>query len=208
MNVLIVYAHPNPRSFNAAMRQAAVDALTEAGHAVQVSDLYAINFKATLDEHDFKERQNPNFFDPINEQYHAAMRGSFADDITKEIEKVDWANLIIFQFPLWWQSFPAILKGWCDRVLANGIAVNFATYDPLLSGKKALLAFTTGGGAAMYAPEGPAGDINVLLTFARNMFRMAGVEVLPPFVAYGIRLLSSDEREVELQRYRERLLSL
>ena len=75
MNVLIVYAHPNPRSFNAAMRQAAVDALTEAGHAVQVSDLYAMNFKATLDEHDFKERQNPNFFDPSNEQYHAAMRG-------------------------------------------------------------------------------------------------------------------------------------
>ena len=190
------------------MREAAVDALTEAGHAVQVSDLYAMNFKATLDEHDFKERQNPNFFDPINEQYHAAMRGSFADDIAKEIEKVDWANLVIFQFPLWWQSFPAILKGWCDRVLANGIAVNFATYDPLLSGKKALLAFTTGGGAAMYAPDGPAGDINVLLTFARNMFRTAGVEVLPPFVAYGVRLLSSDEREVELQRYRERLLSL
>jgi NAD(P)H dehydrogenase (quinone) len=143
MNVLIVYAHPNPRSFNAAMREAAVDTLTEAGHAVQVSDLYAMHFKATLDEHDFKERQNPNFFDPTNEQYHAAMRGSFADDIAKEIEKVDWANLVIFQFPLWWQSFPAILKGWCDRVLANGIAVNFATYDPLLSGKKALLAFTT-----------------------------------------------------------------
>jgi NAD(P)H dehydrogenase (quinone) len=208
MNVLIVYAHPNPRSFNAAMREAAVDTLTEAGHAVQVSDLYAMHFKATLDEHDFKERQNPNFFDPINEQYHAAMRGSFADDIAKEIEKVDWANLVIFQFPLWWQSFPAILKGWCDRVLANGIAVNFATYDPLLSGKKALLAFTTGGGAAMYAPDGPVGDINVLLTFARNMFRTAGIEVLPPFVAYGVRSLSSDEREVELQRYRERLLSL
>jgi NAD(P)H dehydrogenase (quinone) len=208
MNVFIVYADPNPRSFNAAMREAAVDTLTEAGHAVQVSDLYAMHFKATLDEHDFKERQNPNFFDPINEQYHAAMRGSFADDITKEIEKVDWANLIIFQFPLWWQSFPAILKGWCDRVLANGIAVNFATYDPLLSGKKALLALTTGGGVAIYAPEGPAGDIDVLLTFAGNMFRMTGIEFLPPFVAYGVHSLSSDEREVELQRYRDRLLSL
>jgi putative NADPH-quinone reductase len=40
------------------------------------------------------------------------------------------------------------------------------------------------------------------------MFRTAGVEVLPPFVAYGVRLLSSDEREVERQRYRKRLLSL
>ena len=208
MNVLIVYAHPNPRSFNAAMREAAVDALTEAGHAVQVSDLYAMNFKATLDERDFNERQNLNFFDPVNEQNHAAMRGSFAEDITREIEKVDWANLIIFQFPLWWQSFPAILKGWCDRVLANGIAVNFGTYDPLLSGKKALLSVTTGGRAALYAPEGPAGDINVLLTFARNIFQMAGIEVLPSFIAYGVHALSGDEREELLQRYRDRLKSL
>jgi putative NADPH-quinone reductase len=60
----------------------------------------------------------------------------------------------------------------------------------------------------MYAPEGPARDINVLLTFARNMFRTAGVEVLPPFVAYGVPSLSSDEREEQLQRYRDRLLSL
>ena len=129
MNVLIVYAHPNPRSFNAAMREAAVDTLTEAGHAVQVSDLYAMHFKATLDEHDFKERQNPNFFDPTNEQYHAAMRGSFADDIAKEIEKVDWANLVIFQFPLWWQSFPAILKGWVDQVQRTKIIFQFLEGD-------------------------------------------------------------------------------
>ena len=45
MNVLIVYAHPNPRSFNAAMRQAAVDALTEAGHAAQVSDSSRYEFQ-------------------------------------------------------------------------------------------------------------------------------------------------------------------
>ena len=208
MNTLIVYAHPNPRSFNAAMRAVAVDTLTEAGATVQVSDLYAMRFKATLDEYDFKERQNPDFFDPVIEQYHAAMRGSFADDITKEIEKVEWANLIIFQFPLWSLSFPAILKGWCDRVFANGVAVNVQTYDPLLGGKRALLAFTTGAAAAMYAPDGPAEDIDVLLTFARSMFNMAGIDVLPPFVAYGIPTLSSDEREELLQQYRERLMSL
>jgi NAD(P)H dehydrogenase (quinone) len=56
MNVLIVYAHPDPHSFNAAMRDVAVDTLTEAGNSVQVSDLYALHFKAVLDAHDFKER--------------------------------------------------------------------------------------------------------------------------------------------------------
>jgi NAD(P)H dehydrogenase (quinone) len=91
------------------------------------------------------------------------------------------ANLIIFQFPLWWLSFPAILKGWCDRVFANGVAVNLQTYDPLLVGKKALCALTTGGSEAMYTPEGPAGDIDVLLTFARGMFRTAGRGVSAAF---------------------------
>ncbi|MGZ4936644.1 MAG: NAD(P)H-dependent oxidoreductase [Halobacteriota archaeon] len=70
--------------------------------------------------------------------------GTFADDIAQEIKKVDWANLIIFQFSQWWLSFPAILKGWCDRVFANGIAVNLGTYDPLLVRKKRLCVVTTG----------------------------------------------------------------
>ncbi|HYA32993.1 MAG TPA: NAD(P)H-dependent oxidoreductase [Candidatus Bathyarchaeia archaeon] len=208
VNVLIVYAHPNPRSFNAAMRTVAVDTLTEVGHAVQVSDLYAMHFKPTLDERDFKERQKPDFFDPLIEQYHAAVSRTFAEDIAKEVDKVEWANLIIFQFPLWWMSFPAILKGWCDRVFANGVAVNMGTYDPLFVGKKALCALTTGSGEAMYAPEGPAQDINVLLTFARGMFRTAGIEFLEPFIAFGVPGLTSDERAQALQRYRERLQSL
>jgi putative NADPH-quinone reductase len=60
----------------------------------------------------------------------------------------------------------------------------------------------------MYTPEGPAGDIDVLLTFARGMFRTAGVEFLPPFIAYGVPGLTSDEREGLLQRYRDQLTSL
>ena len=65
MNVLIVYAHPNPHSFNATMQAVAVDTLTEAGHTVRVSDLYAMHFKPTLDESDFKDRQKPDYFDPL-----------------------------------------------------------------------------------------------------------------------------------------------
>lgn len=208
MNVLIVYAHPNPQSFNAAMRVVAVEALTEAGNAVQVSDLYAMRFKATLDELDFKDRQEPGFFNPLIEQYHAAVSETFADDIALEIEKLNWADLIIFQFPLWWLSFPAILKGWCDRVLANGVAVNFQTYEPLLAGKRALCALTTGGREANYTAEAPAGDINSLLMFARVSFGTAGIEFLSPFVAYGVPTLTNDEREALLKLYREHLLSL
>ena len=94
------------------------------------------------------------------------------------------------------------------KMFANGVAVNLQTYDPLFVGKKALCALTTGGREAMYTPEGPAGDIDVLLTFARGMFRTTGIEFLPPFIAYGVPGLTSDEREAALLRYRDRLASL
>ena len=83
MNVPIVYAHPNQHSYNATMRTVAVDALTEGGHAVQVSDLYAMHFKPTLDESDFKDRQKPDYSDLLIEQYHAAMSRTFSDDIAR-----------------------------------------------------------------------------------------------------------------------------
>lgn len=209
MNVLIVYAHPNPHSFNAAMRDVAVDTLTEAGNSVQVSDLYAMHFKAVLDEHDFEEREDPDVFNPIVEQYHAAATGTFAEDIKRETEKVQWAELIIFQFPLWWSSFPAILKGWFDRVFVNGVVINFATYETLLTGKRVMLAFTTGGSAAAYSAHGPIGDVRVLLAYVtRGIFGTVGLDVLPPFIAFGVASISSEQRHELLQRYRKRLLAL
>jgi|GEM_PF-6526745 len=73
MNVLIANAHPNPQSLNATMRIVAANTVTEARHTVQVSDLYAMHFTPTLDESDFKDRQKPDYFDPLIEQYDAAM---------------------------------------------------------------------------------------------------------------------------------------
>jgi NAD(P)H dehydrogenase (quinone) len=58
-----------------------------------------MHFKPTLDESEIKDRWKPDYFDPLIEQYHAAMSRMFSDDIAREIEKVEWANLIIFLFP-------------------------------------------------------------------------------------------------------------
>lgn len=64
MNVLIVYAHPEPRSLNGALKDFAVARLEAAGHAVQVSDLYAMGWKAVLDAGDSLEREASERFDP------------------------------------------------------------------------------------------------------------------------------------------------
>lgn len=213
MNVLIIYAHPNPQSFNAAMRDTAVKTLTKNGHTVLVSDLYAMRFKAVLDQDDFLQRKKPDEFKPEGEQLHAAKTGTFVEDLQREIEKVRWADLLLFQFPLWWTSFPAIMKGWIDRVFAPGIAFNAAEerhYDAgLLKGKKAMLAFTAGSSKEMYSRGGVHGDITSLLTYITHaIFEYVGMEALLPFVIWGAPYVPKEERERYLEEYSDRLRSL
>src|SRR5215472_14670086 len=102
MNVLIVYAHPEPLSFNAAMKNLAVEVLTAAGHEVRVSDLYAMNFTAAGGPVDFLDRLDPACFRYQREQMRATTDNKFVPQLKTEMDKLTWADLLIFQFPLWW----------------------------------------------------------------------------------------------------------
>lgn len=164
---MILYAHPEPNSLNGFMKDIAAKTLRDNGHNVKISDLYRMNFKAILNQDDFSKRKDLNFFNPIMEQVNALGTGSIAQDIKDEVEKIKWADMMIFQFPLWWTSFPAILKGWIDRVFLHGVVHNIAEgklYNTgLLKGKKAMLSFTTGATRDVYSSEGHHGEIDDLL---------------------------------------------
>ncbi len=121
MNVLIIYAHPEPTSFTGAMRDAAVRALQDGGHAVEVSDLHAEVFNPVAGRHDFTTAADPHRFHYQSEQLHASKTNGFASDL-REQGRVTRADLLIFLFPIWWGGLPAILKRWFDRVLAYGFA--------------------------------------------------------------------------------------
>lgn len=121
MNVLIVYAHPEPQSLNGSLKDFSVQRLEAAGHAVQVSDLYAMQWKATLDAND-STAQSGDRFNPSLDSQQAFAQGLQSRDIELEQEKLLWADTVILQFPLWWFSMPAILKGWVERVYAYGFA--------------------------------------------------------------------------------------
>jgi len=208
MNVLIVFAHPEPESLNGSLKDLAVDTLTEEGHQVQVSDLYAMKWKAVLDRDDFTERMNPELFNPIMEQLNAVKKEAIPLDIKEEMDKVRWADVIIFQFPIWWSNFPAILKGWVDRVFFNGFAFNaveMKLYDKgPFKGKKAMLSFTTGAPRELYTDEGPHGEIETLINYFNHvLFEFVGMEALPYFAIFGPGTMSEEQREVELDRFQE-----
>lgn len=94
------------------MASAAIAALTEAGHEVQIEDLYESGFSPPLT---IAERQS---------YYHASFD---AAAVQPQIERLLAAEALILVFPTWWFGFPAILKGWFDRVWAPGIAYDHAS---------------------------------------------------------------------------------
>ncbi|OEC84857.1 MULTISPECIES: NAD(P)H-dependent oxidoreductase [Methanobacterium] len=213
MNVLIIFAHPEPNSLNGVMKDLAAKTLRDNGHEVKISDLYRMRFKAVLDENDFSQRQNAEQFNPMMEQVNAVGTGSLSQDIKDEVEKMKWADMIIFQFPVWWSSPPAILKGWFDRVFLPGVVHNIAEgkmYDTgLLKGKKAMLSFTTGAPKEVYSSEGPHGDLNDIFKFiTHNILEVTGLEIIPSIGIYGPAMTSKEHVKEELEKFKERINSL
>lgn len=126
MNIYVLIGHQKQESFCHAIAAVAIDELNAAGHEVVYHDLYAEEFDPLL-PHEEIPKGAP--VDPIIEQH--------CSEITA-------ADGIIIVHPNWWAMPPAILKGWMDRVLRQGVAYQFGPsgVEPLLVGKKAVV-FTT-----------------------------------------------------------------
>jgi NAD(P)H dehydrogenase (quinone) len=211
MNVLIVYAHPEPDSFAGAMKNIAVETLTAEGHTVVVSDLYAEGFQAAAGTADVTKRVDPERFDLGAEQAFAAKKGCFAGEIQGEIDRLFDADFLILQFPMWWFSVPAIMKGWIDRVFAYGVTYDFGqTWDKgILKGRRAMLSFTTGAPEGVFAPDGRSGDLErVLWPIHGGVLALCGYEVLAPFIGYAVPWIGDQGRQAALDRYRQRLINI
>jgi NAD(P)H dehydrogenase (quinone) len=211
MNVFIVHAHPEPQSFNAALTAVAVRALGAAGHRVVVSDLYAMGFNPVCGAADFVSRSGAPTLDIGTEQAHAARTQGFAPDVQTEIDKLLACDLLILQFPLWWYSVPALLKGWIDRVFAYGVAYDFGrTWNRgVFTGKRALLSFTTSSPPASTGPDGRNGDLErTLWPLQARVLALTGFSVLPPFVAPAVRWVDDARRAALLAAWERRLAGI
>lgn len=195
MNILLVYAHPEPRSLNGSLKDFAVQRLQRGGHVVQVSDLYAMQWKAALDAEDNTALQPGVRLDVSLNSRQAFENGTQSADIAREQEKLRWADAVILQFPLWWFSLPAILKGWVERVYAYGLAYGVGEHSDThwgdrygegrFAGKRAMLVVTTGGWESHYGPRGINGPINdILFPIQHGILFYPGFDVLPPHVIY------------------------
>ena len=133
MKVLYVYCHPLPESFHAAIRTEALAGLAEAGHTVDLCDLYAEKFDPVLSVEERRE-------------YHEV--GPNQKTVTDYVRRLRETDALICQFPVWSFGPPAMLKGWMDRLLMPGVAFDLSNpnmVEPLLQNLRRIVGITTYG---------------------------------------------------------------
>jgi NAD(P)H dehydrogenase (quinone) len=211
MKILIVYAHPETKSMNGTLFTTSVQHLRSLSHEVKTSDLYQMKFNPVSDRSNFTTVLDGDFFKQQLEEVYATRNNGFSAEIKLEQEKVEWCDLMIWQFPLWWFSVPAILKGWVDRVFAMG-----RFYDSghiystgMFKGKKAMLSLTTGGAEDAYLDGGFHGEMaGILKPVHKGIFEFTGFSVLEQHVVYGPVRKTPEELAMELERWKNRLSNI
>jgi len=113
MRVLYVYCHPLDDSFHATIRKEALAGLKEAGHEIDLLDLYAEGFDPVLGADRRRDYHDPERNHRNNQAY---------------ADRLMAANAMVVQFPTWSFGPPAMLKGWFDRMFGPGIALDLS--DP------------------------------------------------------------------------------
>lgn len=207
--ILIIHAHPESQSFCSSLKNEAVAYFQSKGAEVKVSDLYTMGFNPVGDKHDFTELQNPDFFKYQMEQVNAYQNNLFTPEVKTEMDKLEWCDTLIFNFPLWWFGLPAILKGWVDRIFAMGLVYGAGkgVYDNgTYKNKTAFLTLTTGGPEIAYGDTGKNGNLDTILyPIQHGMFYFAGITVLPPFISFSPARITDEERKAQLVLYKSYL---
>ncbi len=161
MKHLIIYAHPSINSFSFKLKDAIINQIKKRGEELVLRDLYELDFDPVLRPGDLGQLK----------------KGVTPPEILAEQEYLKDADMISIIYPLWWAGFPAILKGWIDKVLAYGFAYEMSKDGIVgkLKGKRVSLYTSMGNSLEQYEEK------NLLEAFKQihgeEIFEFCGMEV-------------------------------
>lgn len=183
---LVVYCHPDPASYVAAVNRRVVAALTARGDEVRVTDLYAEGF------------------DPLftAEERQRHLEHGAHPDVHRHVEDLQWCDQLVLVYPTWWSGQPAMLKGWIDRVWVRGAAWELPAGSKRLHGRlrnvRRLVAVTTHGSSkAINGLQGEPGKRVVTRTLRTICHPLARTRWI---AMYGLDVATPADREAFLAR--------
>ncbi|MBR7158330.1 MAG: NAD(P)H-dependent oxidoreductase [Alphaproteobacteria bacterium] len=188
MNITVIYTHPNPESFNHAVMETVVKAASDKGHTVTVRDLYQDVFSPTLSGSDLENLAT----------------GNTPKDIAAEQEYIKNADMLIFIYPVWWASFPAILKGYIDKVFSFGFAYN--DKGGLLSGKKVMFIQSMGAPDFVYESNGLKDAITLIQK--ESIAEFTGLEFVSSLFFGEVPTLSREKLTAKLEEIKDYISNL
>ena len=138
-NILIITAHPSDKNLTKGISDIYVEEKEKQGHTIDLVDLYT-------------DKQLPFVAYKSNDDLK-----NLSDEVKYYQEKVTWADEIVFVYPFWWGTYPAILKNWVDAVLTMGFAAKYGENGRpigLLQGKRVRVISTSGAPTFIYCLNG------------------------------------------------------
>lgn len=183
MKVLVVYAHPNPQSFNHAVLESFTKGLKDGGHTVEVVDLHAIKFHPALKLEDFAQFTG----------------GQMPQDVLDQQEKVSQADALAFIYPVIGYYWPTILVGYITRVFSFGFAwkADEKGMEGLLGDMKTLSIGTTGFSEEFYKTTGVGDAVNKLIG---TVFWSFGIQTYEIVNLYGVQIVDDETRKNYLEQ--------
>lgn len=131
-NVLVIHCHPRAQSFSTAISNTVVTSLQEAGHTVRLRRLYfhgnesecyqGKTFNPVLTATEREEYNDPSKLSLRQTNEGLKKCASVTTDVVEAVSDLRWCDSLVLIYPTWWFNFPAVMKGYIDRVMLPGVA--------------------------------------------------------------------------------------
>lgn len=180
--ILLILGHTYQRGFCDQVFEAYLRGAEEAGFKIETMKLGELKF------------------DPILHKGYREIQ-ELEPDLKKAKAKMIWADHIVLIFPTWWSSFPALLKGFFDRLILPGFGFKFQEgkflQKKLLTGKSAHLITTMDGPALVYRFWFGAPGIKIIKT---GIFGFCGISPIKTTLIGSLKFLSEEQKNKKLQK--------
>ncbi len=196
MRVLLISAHPSETSFLWALRDIVCDQLQKNNHELRIHDLWQENFDPIF-----------SLFERKNHVSDPNLKFKEFPVLKEHVADLQWCEALVFVYPTWWSSQPAILKGWIDRVFMNEVAWKLeegkALLSPNLKNVRKMVVVTTHGSPKWTNILEGEGGKRIAFRSLRSMFhwraRCSWIAV------YGLDGSSGKQRDRAKVRVRRRV---